>query len=96
MAVNHIQHEYALVPKSYTNTKIRPITTLTPHILRHEYATSLYRAGVDVKTAQILLGHGDIRMTMDLYNHIAAESKEVTEKLDKFHECGQNAVKVDI
>ena len=75
-------------------TEIRPITTLTPHILRHEYATSLYRAGVDIKTAQILLGHSDIRLTMDLYNHIEAESKEVAEKLDKYHECGQNAVRL--
>lgn len=39
---------------------IKPIIGLTPHILRHDYATSLYYAGVDIKEAQYLLGHSDI------------------------------------
>lgn len=34
---------------------IKPIHDLTAHILRHTYATSLYYAGIDVKTAQKLL-----------------------------------------
>ena len=51
---------------SRSRLKLTVINHLTPHIVRHEYATSLYKAGVDVKTAQILLGHSDIRMTLDL------------------------------
>lgn len=43
------------------------------HMLRHSYATSLYRAGVDLKTAQYLLGHADIKMTAEIYTHIANE-----------------------
>lgn len=43
------------------------------HMLRHSYATALYRAGVDLKTAQYLLGHSDIKMTADIYTHVANE-----------------------
>lgn len=47
----------------------------TPHDLRHTYATMLYDAGVDVKTAQYLLGHKGIQMTMQLYTHLSEERK---------------------
>lgn len=44
--------------------------SVTPHQLRHAYATMLYDAGVDVKIAQKLLGHSSLKMTMDIYTHI--------------------------
>ncbi|WP_442913697.1 tyrosine-type recombinase/integrase [Lacrimispora sp.] len=37
---------------------------ITPHIFRHTYASDLYKAGVDIKQAQYLLGHSDIRITL--------------------------------
>jgi len=43
---------------------------VTPHQFRHAYATMLYDAGVDVKSAQKLLGHSSIKMTQDIYTHI--------------------------
>jgi len=44
---------------------------ITPHFLRHGYATILYDAGIDTKTAQGLLGHADYQMTMNTYTHIS-------------------------
>lgn len=46
---------------------------ITPHYLRHTYATQLYRVGYDLKTAQYLLGHADIRTTANIYSHIKQE-----------------------
>ncbi len=44
-----------------------------PHMLRHTYATNLYRAGIDLKTAQYLLGHATIQMTANIYTHLGKE-----------------------
>lgn len=44
-----------------------------PHMLRHTYATMLYRAGVPLRTAQYLLGHSSIAMTAQIYTHLEAE-----------------------
>ena len=43
------------------------------HMLRHTYATMLYKAGVDLRTAQKLLGHSSITMTANIYTHLEAE-----------------------
>ena len=52
-----------------------PRVSIRTHDLRHTYATLLYDAGVDVKTAAYLLGHSDIRVTMDIYTHLSEERK---------------------
>lgn len=52
-----------------------PINRITPHDLRYTYATILYDAGVDVKTAAYLLGHSDITVTMRIYTQLSARKK---------------------
>lgn len=44
--------------------------------IRYFYATTLYRAGVDLKPAQYLLGHSDIKMTANIHTHVANEKIE--------------------
>ncbi|MCI9258344.1 MAG: tyrosine-type recombinase/integrase [Acutalibacter sp.] len=39
----------------------------------HSYATNLYRAGIDLKTAQYLLGHSTTQMTANIYTHMEKE-----------------------
>ena len=41
-----------------------------PHILRHTACTRMAEAGIDPKTLQYIMGHGDISTTMDIYNHV--------------------------
>ena len=58
---------------------------LHPHMLRHTYATMLYRAGVDLRTAQQLLGHANIQMTARIYTHLEAEdSLKVQDRINLY------------
>lgn len=59
---------------------------ITAHQLRHGFATMLYEAGVELKDAQNLMGHSDIKTTHSIYTHIRDKrQKETAEKLNNFH-----------
>lgn len=59
--------------------------TSTPHQLRHSYASMLHSAGIDVKDAQVMLGHSSIIMTQDVYTHLEEGHETVVRnKLNKY------------
>ena len=58
-----------------------------PHMLRHTFATTLYHAGVDLRTAQKLMGHASIQMTANIYTHLeAADNLQVVSSLNRYFE----------
>ncbi len=52
------------------------IERFSMHVLRHTFATRCIEAGMKPKTLQMILGHSNIGITMNLYVHVTDEEKE--------------------
>lgn len=74
--------------KVYRNALVPPFPLaddFVPYCLRHTYCTDLCKAGIDVRTAQRLMGHANISVTADIYTHVDLDDvQNAGEKLEKY------------
>lgn len=59
---------------------------VTPHVIRHSFATDLLRNGADIRSVQMLLGHANIGTTQ-IYTHVT--DSELRNVHKKFHSKGR-------
>lgn len=75
------QH-FALELKSLAREAGLDAATVSPHVLRHVFASELLAHGADLRAVQQMLGHADISTTQ-IYTHVQAE--RLKEAVEKFH-----------
>ena len=75
----------------YRNELVPPFPLapdFVPYDLRHTYCTDLQKQGIDIRTAQHLMGHSTITLTADVYSHMDDET--LSEVAKKLQNNGQN------
>jgi integrase/recombinase XerD len=81
------QH-FALELKALARAAGLDAATVSPHVLRHVFASELLAHGADLRAVQQMLGHADISTTQ-IYTHVQAE--RLKEVVEKFHPLAKKA-----
>lgn len=76
-AFNKVEKEHAKLE----HRKADLLPEISAHCLRHTGCTRMAESGMDIKVLQYIMGHANIAVTMEVYNHIS--DVRVVKKIQK-------------
>ena len=72
----HWEHRFKHMVKRYNEIYRLQMPSITPHVCRHTYCSNMAKSEMNPKTLQYLMGHSDIRVTLNTYTHLRLEDAQ--------------------
>ena len=66
----HWEKYFQHIREKYNSIYKEEIPCVTPHICRHTFASKMARSGMNPKTLQLIMGHSEIGVTLNVYTHL--------------------------
>ncbi len=73
MVALHWEHYFNRLVEKYNEIYKVEMPKVTPHVCRHTYCSNMAKSGMNPKTLQYLMGHGDISVTLNTYTHVSLD-----------------------
>lgn len=64
------------IREKYDRINSLPLPVITPHVCRHTFCSNMAKSGMNPKTLQYIMGHGDVGVTLNTYTHVKIEDVE--------------------
>ena len=81
----HIEHQMKRALDRYNATHTDKLPKITPHCFRHTFCTNMALKGMDIKSLEYVMGHGDCSTTLNVYTHSRYDTVE--ESMKKIFNC---------
>ncbi len=75
LVAKHWEHRFNHMVKRYNEIYKLQLPNISPHVCRHTYCSNMAKAGMNPKTLQYLMGHGDIGVTLNTYTHLGLDDE---------------------
>ena len=76
MVALHWEHYFKHIVEKYNSIYKEQMPKITPHVCRHTFCSNMAKSGMNPKTLQYIMGHGDISVTMNTYTHVGFEDAQ--------------------
>lgn len=82
MVALHWEKYFKHINQKYNKIYKIQMPNVTPHVCRHTFCSNKAKSGMNPKTLQYIMGHGDIGVTLNTYTHVGFEDvKKEMERL---------------
>lgn len=70
MVALHWEKYFQHICEKYNRMYKEELPKITPHVCRHTFCSNMAKSGMNPKTLQYIMGHGDISVTLNTYTHV--------------------------